>query len=471
MAKLPEKLPSSVVEEIVLLTSVLKWLLLSILTGLLVGLSATAFLFALERSIQYTSQFGFYFLLLPIGMFLSALIVKYIAPEAVGHGTEKVIEAVHKKAGKISFPVIPVKFIATIVTLSTGGSVGKEGPCAQIGGGVASLLADCLRFSDYDRRKLVICGISAGFSTVFGTPIAGAIFGIEVLYVGNIFYDALFPSFVSGMVAFQVAHFLGLTYYHHPISFAPLFSQSFIIEVALAGLFFGGVSFLFVETMEFFNEVNKKLNLWRPFKAFLGGSGLVILALLFGRDFLGLGLPVIKNALDGAKIVWYFFFLKMLFTSITLAFGGSGGIVTPLFFVGAASGSLFAAITGADRATFAAIGMVSVLAGAANTPISASIMAVELFGAKIGPYAAIICIISYLLTGHRSVYPSQVIVRTKSPSVYVEPGRVIEDLESVEVKPRKGTLFDLMLKCIEGAMAFLTKSYEYIKKKKEKDKD
>ncbi|RME66579.1 MAG: chloride channel protein, partial [Nitrospirae bacterium] len=113
-------------------------------------------------------------------MFLSSLMVRYLAPEAVGHGTEKVIEAVHRKAGKISLPVIPVKFTATIVTLATGGSVGKEGPCAQIGGGVASLFADILRFDDRDRRKLVICGISAGFSTVFGTPIAGAIFGIEV---------------------------------------------------------------------------------------------------------------------------------------------------------------------------------------------------------------------------------------------------------------------------------------------------
>lgn len=461
-------LPSEVTEEIALFTSVIKWFVLSIVTGLGVGGAATGFLIALDAATTYTGQFSFYFLLLPFGMFLSSLMVRYIAPEAVGHGTEKVIEAVHRRAGKISLPVIPVKFLATIITISTGGSVGKEGPCAQIGGGVASLFADILRFDDRDRKKLVICGISAGFSTVFGTPIAGAIFGIEVLYVGNIFYDALFPSFVSGVVAFQVAQWLGLKYLHMPGAFEAVFTGSFVVEAALAGIFFGLVALLFVETMEAAYRANLRLNIWPPLKALLAGAALAVLALLFGRNFLGLGLPVIKTTLEGTPSPWYYFIVKMVFTSATLAFGGSGGIVTPLFFVGATAGSLFALITGSDPATFAAIGMVSVLSGAANTPISASIMAIEMFGTKIGPYTAVVCIISYLITGHRSVYPSQMIVRTKSPTVLVETGRLLEEIETVKVSPRRGTLFDLMLRCIDRAMGWLQKAKEIINRKRPK---
>jgi H+/Cl- antiporter ClcA len=459
-------LPPELTEEIALFTSVIKWFILSILTGLGVGGAATGFLIALDDAISYTGQFPFYFLLLPVGMFLSSLMVRYLAPEAVGHGTEKVIEAVHRRAGKISLPVVPVKFLATIVTLSTGGSVGKEGPCAQIGGGVASLFADILRFDDRDRRKLVICGISAGFSTVFGTPIAGAIFGIEVLYVGNIFYDALFPSFVSGVVAYQMAQWLGLKYLHMPGAFEAVFAGSFVVEAAMAGIFFGVVSLVFVETMEGLYRLSIRANLWPPLKAFLAGVAIAVAAIVFGREFLGLGLPVIKGTLEGNPAPWYYFILKMLFTSATLAFGGSGGIVTPIFFVGATAGSLFAVITGSDPATFAAIGMVSVLAGAANTPISASIMAIEMFGTKIGPYAAVVCIISYLITGHRSVYPSQMIVRTKSPTVLVETGKLLEEIERVEITPRKGTLFDLMLRCIDRAMAWLQRAREFINRKR-----
>ncbi len=459
-------LSPGVTEELALFTSVIKWFVLSILTGLGVGGAATGFLLALDWATAKTGQYPLYFLLLPAGMFLSSFMVRYLAPEAVGHGTEKVIEAVHRKAGKIPLRVVPVKFLATVVTISTGGSVGKEGPCAQIGGGVASLFADILRFDDMDRRKLVICGISAGFSTVFGTPIAGAIFGIEVLYVGNIFYDALFPSFVSGVVAYQVAQWLGLKYLHMPGAFEAVFSGSFVVEAAMAGVFFGIVSLVFVETMEGLYRLSIRSNLWPPIKALLAGAVIAVAAIFLGKDFLGLGLPVIKGTLEGQLVPWYYFLLKMLFTSATLAFGGSGGIVTPIFFVGAAAGSVFAALTGSDPSTFAAIGMVSVLAGAANTPISASIMAIEMFGTKIGPYAAVVCIISYLITGHRSVYPSQMIVRSKSPTVLLEAGKLLEEIERVEIAPRRGTLFELMLRCIDRAMLLLQRAREFINRKR-----
>lgn len=419
-------------EGTILFFSVLKWVLLSTIVGIIVGLATTGFLKLLNLSIEGTKEFDYYFLLLPAAFFISTLIIQHLAPDAEGHGTEKVIEAVHKNSGKIKAAVIPVKLATTIITLAAGGSVGKEGPCAQIGGGLSSLFADLLRFGDEDRRKLVICGISAGFAAVFGTPIAGAIFGVEVLFIGSILYEVLLPSFIAGITAYQISSSLGITYFHHEINFVPVFSESFFLKIMLAGLFFGLVSIIFIESLKYFEKLSAKIKFYKPLKGIIGGIALIALTYVFSTNYLGLGLDTIEFELKGGNIIWYAFLIKILFTCITLSFGGSGGIVTPIFFVGASSGSLFAKILGLDLATFSGIGLVAVLAGAANTPIAASIMAVELFGPKVAPYATVACVISFLITGHRSVYPSQVLSIKKSSSLNAEIGIVIEDVEPQE---------------------------------------
>jgi len=417
-------------EEWVMFISILKWFVLATVTGAIVGLSTTAFLKLLNWSTKFCGDFTYYFLLLPIALFTSALMIKYLAPDAEGHGTEKVIEAIHKSSGKIKPMVVPIKLIATIITLALGGSAGKEGPCAQIGAGLSSIFASVLKVDDHDRRKLVICGISAGFASVFGTPIAGSIFGIEVLFVGSILYEVLLPSFIAGITAYEISYSLGITYFYHPISFIPVFSEAFFLKIALSGIFFGICSFMLVEILKLGKRVAEKLLLWVPLKGLIGGFILIGLTLIFSKQYLGLGLETIQNSLQGEKNVWYAFVLKMIFTSITLNFGGSGGIVTPIFFVGATSGTFFAEIMGLDIATFSAIGLVSLLAGAANTPIAASIMAVELFGPKVAPYAAVACVISFLMTGHRSVYPSQVLAAAKSASFDVEIGKELEEVKA-----------------------------------------
>ena len=432
-------------EETILFISISKWVVLASTVGALIGAVTAIFLKLLLWGTTAGQSHRYVFVLLPVALFLSALLIK-LAPDAKGHGTEKVIEAVHRHAGKIKAIVVPVKLAATLITLSLGGSAGKEGPCAQIGAGVSSMVADLLRFDDHDRKKLVICGISAGFAAVFGTPIAGSIFGVEVLFVGTILYDVLLPSFIAGITAYQVSSAIGIHYFYHPVNLVPQFSELFFLKVILAGVFFGLCAMLLIETLNLGEKLSERLRIWAPLKGLIGGIALVVLALVFSTHYLGLGLDTIEACLRGEKVAWYAFMLKGAFTSITLNFGGSGGIVTPIFFVGATSGVLYATLMGLNTATFSAIGFVSVLAGSANTPIAASILAVEMFGPTLAPYATVACVISFLMTGHRSVYPSQVLSMQKSGSIHVQLGNEMDKLEVSFTPRRKGVATQILLK-------------------------
>lgn len=443
-----------IAEETVLLISIFKWFLLANLIGALIGLSTSFFLFVLNHATTYVSSYSHGFMILPLAFFLSSLITDKLAPEARGHGTEKVIKAVHQRSGRIKPMVVPIKTLTTVITLAAGGSAGKEGPCAQIGAGLASTVADVLRFTNADRKKLVICGISAGFASVFGTPIAGAIFGIEVLFVGAMMYEVLLPSFIAGLISYQVSSTLGTQYFYHPITFVPNFSELLFIKVLFSGILFGLCSLCLIECMLLCKKIFDKFKIWAPVKAALAGTVLVVLAMLISSDYLGLGLDTIEGILEGNNIIWWGFAAKILFTSITLTFGGSGGIVTPIFFIGAALGSLIGVLFGVDPATFAAIGMVALLSGAANTPIAASILAVELFGSAIAPYAATACVVSFLMTGHRSVYPSQIFAIMKSGSFRKNIGKEVEEMEA-EFRMRKGSLISTVFSYIRRRSKWL----------------
>ncbi|MFK5881735.1 MAG: chloride channel protein [Sulfurospirillum sp.] len=394
----------------------------------------TLFLWLLEYSVDHRGVLGIpYYFILPLALPLTIFIIKTFAPNAQGHGTEKVIEAVHKKSGKIAVAVMPIKLLATIFTIFAGGSVGKEGPGAQIGAGASSVIASLLKFSDVDRKKLVICGISAGFASVFGTPIAGAIFGIEVLTIGIILYDVLLPSFIAGFAAFTTAQFLGVDYTYFDIHFYKAVNLDLVLiaEVVVAGVFFGFVADFFITVLNDTEHAISKIKASPYLKAFVAGVVMVLATLMVGDRYLGLGLNVIENALDpegflSADIHWYDFILKTIFTSISLGSGGSGGIVTPIFYVGATSGVLFGHLMHNEVALFAALGFVSVLAGTTNAPIASVIMAVELFGIEIAHYAAISAIVAFLVSGHRSVFPSQKIAMSKAGNIEIEGDEDIE---------------------------------------------
>jgi H+/Cl- antiporter ClcA len=421
-------------EQITIFMSVIKWLFLSITIGIMIGATVTLFLNILSYSedAQHTLPIPHYFML-PFALLFSVWIVKKFAPDAEGHGTEKVIEAVHKKDGKIDTAVIPVKLFATVLTIFSGGSVGKEGPGAQIGGGAASFVSELFHFSKKDRKKLVICGISAGFATVFGTPIAGAIFGVEVLFIGLIMYDVLLPSFIAGFAAFYTAQYLGVTYTYFDIRFFDnvVLDLPLIGQVIIAGLFFGVVSDFTITMLRNVKKSINKIPINIYLKAFLGGLILVIGSFFVGTNYFGLGLDTIESLLNPytyvvAVVPWYDFIVKSVYTAITLGVGGSGGIITPLFYIGASSGHLFGTVMGDNVALFAALGFVSVLAGATNAPIAAIVMAMEIFGLEVAHYAAISAVISFLITGHRSVFSSQILSMRKSEMLSVAIGEEVE---------------------------------------------
>lgn len=426
-----------------LLASLLKWTLLAAAAGLLAGSSTALFLRVLAVGIAMAQSASMPLVVLPLGFLVAFTIVHVLAPEAEGHGTDKVIEAVHRRWGRIPVLVAPVKLVATVVTIAAGGSVGKEGPAAQIGAALASALGRLLFLRRRDHRKLVVCGIGAGFAAVFGTPIAGSIFGVEVLIMGSLMYDVLYPSFVAGIVSYFVAKALGTTYFYETLSTIPPVTQGLILKLVLAGIVFGLIALLLIEAMRVASAVARRTPGPRWIVAGAGGTVLAGLALASSTRYLGLGLNTLEDALRGLAVPSEASLMKIVFTAISLGIGGSGGIITPVFFIGATAGSALGSIFGFDRATFAAIGMVSLLAAATNAPIASAIMAIELFGPAVGPYAALSAVVSFLMVGHRSVYGSQLLGIVKSGTLVAPSGIELDRLTALAVRNRasRGRVF------------------------------
>lgn len=450
-----------ITEQTILIFSVAKWVALAAVIGVIVGAASTLFLKTLEAAMSYVQQNPYYFLLLPLALAFTVLFISKFSPQASGHGTERVIEAVNESDGKLDSRAAPVKLLASIATVAFGGSAGREGPCAQAGASLASTFAQWARFDSNDRKKLVICGISAGFAAVFGTPIAGAIFGVEVLVVGGLLYDVLLPSLVAGIVAYGTASNFGIHYFRQSIELSPALDVTLLAYAALAGVVFGVAAIWLIEIIQTANTVSARIRATPVLKAAGAGALLILLALTFSPKYLSLGADSIDAALQGKPSTIADIVLKPLFTAITLGSGGSGGVLSPVFFLGTAVGSVFAQIFSLSLPLFAALGLVAVLSGASNTPISASIMSIELFGPEIATYATMACVISFLVSGHRSIYPSQVFEMSKSSSIQVQRGKVAGDLKTRARNRYNG---------LQGAFKQFVTTFEGIPKKETKSK-
>ncbi|MCY0879444.1 MAG: chloride channel protein [Firmicutes bacterium] len=413
------------------------WLLLGTATGALVGVVVTYFLKLLFFSIALTASWPFWLtaLTLPLGGLVTGLLIHYGAPSAAGHGTEAVIRAVHRDAGRINWKVAPVKALATITTIAPGGSAGKEGPSAQIGAAVASAVADLLRLSADQRRRIVICGIGAGFATVFGTPVAGAILGIEVLAIGDLWYDMLLPSFAASVTAYEVAQALGLTW-TYPRTAVPLpLTMGLFGRLVVWGMVAGLVAYVLVLAMDglhqWMHRWRTTYQVWPPLFPLMSGVALVVVMAFVGRAYGGLSLPLLTRALAGHTVPTLAFWWKLVTVAITLGFGMSGGIITPLFVIGATLGSTLAGLFHLPLAIGAELGMVAVTAAGTNAPIALIIMGMELFGSRLAPEFLIVAVPAFIMIGNHSVYPSQQVRLQKSPWVPISVGRSLEETSEI----------------------------------------
>ncbi|MFN4122128.1 MAG: voltage-gated chloride channel family protein [Flavobacteriales bacterium] len=396
------------IEQIPLLLFSIKWLLIAILVGSLAGSASAFFLISLDYVTELREFNMWVIALLPLSGLIIGLTYHYWGSNVL-KGNNQLLEEFYSPKQVIPFRMAPLVLFGTLMTHLFGGSAGREGTAVQMGGAIADQFTKVFRLRPRDRKMLIIMGISAGFASVFGTPIAGAIFALEVLIMGRMRYEAILPTFMAAYIADYTCHLWGAAHTSYTIYEVPAMDPlNFLLSIA-AGILFGITALIFSRSTHFFTQLFSKKFSYPPIRPLIGG--VVIAGVVFLSDntrYLGLGIPIIINAFE-EQVLPYDFLLKILFTAFTLGAGFKGGEVTPLFFIGACLGNTLVWLIPLPISLLAGMGFVAVFSGATNTPIACTMMAIELFGAESALYTAIACVVSYLFSGHNSIYGSQII--------------------------------------------------------------
>lgn len=412
-------------EQLPLLLYLCKWLFFSVVSGVCIGSASALLLVSLEWATQYREHYLWIIALLPVAGLLIGLMYHYWAGTA-SRGNNYLIEEIRSPHDIIPFRMAPLVYIGTVLTHLFGGSAGREGTGLQMGGAIADQFSRLFRMRRRDHRLMVAIGISAGFASVFGTPLAGAVFGLEVIVVGRMRYEAILPSFLSAAVASMVCHAWGVEHTHYVVSEVPFPDASNLLWTIGAGILFGLAAMLFSRSIGFWSGMAKRIS-YLPFRPLIGGLAIAAAVWMMGTTkYIGLGVPTIVASFTEQQM-WYDFLLKILFTTFTIGVGFKGGEVTPLFFVGANLGSALSAVVPLPMGLLAGIGFVAVFAGATNTPIACTLMGIELFGAEPGLYLGIACVVAYLFSGHTGIYTAQLIGSPKHLAYSRRKGKTLAE--------------------------------------------
>ncbi len=394
-----------------------KWIFICIIVGILIGSVVAFFLNSLDFATNWRETHTWIIYSLPIvGLAIGAMY--YYFGAEVKKGNNLLLEQHNSPESKVPFKMAPLVYIGTILTHLAGGSAGREGTAVQMGGAIADQFTDLFKLNDTQRKTILIIGISAGFAAVFGTPIAGAIFALEIMLFKNIRVADILPSFATAFIAHYTCLAWGIHHTVYAIPVVPNFNMNVLVPIFLAGLIFGTTALLFTAANNVWAKLFSEIK-YEPLRPFIGGIVLIIAILLLGyhnteangfsfinTKFIGLGIPSISDAFM-SPAGKYDFTIKLLLTTFTLSAGFKGGEVTPLFFIGATLGNILFLFIPLPMALLAGMGFVAVFAGATHCAIASIALGFEMFGMGAGIYVGLACIVAYFSSGSKGIYSAQ----------------------------------------------------------------
>lgn len=395
----------------------LKWLLFACVIGVVVGLVSISFYYAFDFVTDLRLAHPWLLFLLPLGG-VAIILVYRISGMENDRGTNFVLLAVRENTA-LPLRTAPLVYISTLITHLLGGSSGREGAILQIGGSISASIGRAMHLDDKDSRIITMCGMSAAFAALFGTPIAAAVFAMEIVSVGVMYYAAIVPCVLSAIIGVGLAETLSVAPTAFHILGMPQTSALLLLQVIAMGVLGAMVSMLFCRAMHLAPALYDKFLPNHLIRAAVGGVLVVVLTLIIGsRDYNGAGTQLIAAALAG-NAEPEAFLLKILLTALTLGAGFKGGEIVPAFFTGSTFGCAAASLIGLSPSFGAALGMIAVFCGVTNCPLTSILLAFELFGGEQLSMFALVCAISYMLSGYYSLYSEQKIVYSKLRPVYI----------------------------------------------------
>jgi H+/Cl- antiporter ClcA len=417
------------------LLSFAQWIGLGVIAGLLCGSASALFLTWLYQVTSYRMLHPQIIWALPLAGFLMGWLYQAVGQEVLP-GNNLVLDRLHSGGAQLPWRMAPLALIGTVWTHLFGGSAGREGTGVQMGASLADGVSHWLKLGPNLRRHMLAAGVAGGFASVFGTPLAGTLFGLEVVVVGRLDYEALLPALVAALVGDWVTRAWGVQHAAFPILEASPLSGLLALQWFLLAALIAATAWIFIElTHGLKNWAHEKLPSL-PLRLGLGGIVLVAFwQIPEMSDYLGLSTHLISQSLGTVPPPPWAFAAKLLLTSITLGFGFIGGEVTPLFVIGACLGSAVAAILGMPGPLAAGVGLAALFGAAANTPLAMVVMAVELLGPHVLPHVALVTVLAYMLSGQRSIYTGQRWHRFKHASEPEAPPLLLAPM----VKPLKKT--------------------------------